>query len=278
MTRARRIAFWIAGALLALAVVGVVLAGVLLAPLDRQVVVHWDLAGEPDGWGPAWTYLVLIGVCGLLLAGIALVFALVPAPAARPVVDPEPIELAPGELAAWSRRVHVSWGFICAVLAAVAVTAAIAGLAIAATSGRAWPAVLLPILLLAALGLTGGWRVSAGPTGLTVRGLLGVPVFRVRTRDIADVVAVGVHPLRDFGGWGIRGAIAAGGHWCTGIVARAGEGIRVTRVSGRQLVVTVDEAALGAAVLKAYAQGSSAPVRSGRPGWRRGGDEGGEGE
>lgn len=257
MTAPRRIAFWIAGALFALTVAGLVTAGVLLAPLDRSVVVHWNVAGEPDRWGPAWTYLVLIGVVGLVLTGIALLFGLLRMREPDEIADPAPIELAPGEVAAWSRTVLASRGFFWAIGVGIAFAFIASAIVIAATSGLAWPVLILPVGLLVLLALTAGWRVSAGPTGLTVRGLFGVPVFRVSASDIAAVSAVGIHPMRDFGGWGIRGALGRRGEWRTGIIVRAGDAIQVRRRNGREFVVTVDDAATGAAVLKAYAGGSS---------------------
>lgn len=252
MTTAKKVAFSIAALLLALTIGGIVLTTVLLAPLDREVVIHWNIAGEPDGWGPAWTYPLLIGVLGLVFTAIALVVALLPARAPIDVVDPEPIHLAPGQVAAWNRTVLASTAFYWVVGAGIVVSAAAAVVTVWATSGRAWPIVFLPVLLGVLLALSGGWRVSAGPAGLTVRGIYGLPVFRVKAADIAGVVAIGVVPLRDFGGWGIRGAVGRDGHWRTGIVVRAGDAIQVTRRSGKQFVVTVDDAARGAAVLKAY--------------------------
>ena len=253
MTRAKKIALAIAATLLVLTIAGSVLAAVLLAPLDREVVIHWGITAEPDGWGPAWTYPVLIGVLGLVLSAIALGFALIPTRAPAEVVDPEPIHLAPGEIAGWSRTVMASPAFYWVVISGIVVAAAGAALAIWATSGRAWPAVFIPVLLVIALAVTAGWRVSAGPSGLTVRGIFGLPVFRVRSADIAGVVAVGIHPMRDFSGWGIRGSLGPDGHLRTGIIVRAGDAIQVTRRNGKQLVVTVDDAATAAAVLKAYA-------------------------
>ena len=252
MTRARRIAFWIAGVMLALTIAGVALAVALLQPLDQQVVVHWDIAGEPDRWGPASTYPFLIAAVGLVFTGIALLFACSRLRDPDTVVDPEAVELAPGEIAAWTRRATAAPAFYWAIGIGIAFTVLACAVVIPATSGRGWPMAIVPVLLLVLLGLAGGWRVSAGPAGLTVRGLFGIPVMRVPIADIASAVAVGVRPMRDFGGWGIRGAVGRGGHWRTGVIVRAGDAIEVTRRSGKQFVVTVDDAATAAAVLKAF--------------------------
>src|SRR5690606_36580405 len=110
--------------------------------------------------------------------------------------------------------------------------------------GLAWLAFLAPSSLIVLLALMPGWRVSAGPTGLTVRGLLGIPVIRVPLADIADTAAITLlQPLVDFGGWGYRWIIGPGGKSRTGVVVRAGEALRVTRRDGRELIVTVDDAA-----------------------------------
>jgi len=252
MTRARRIAFWIAGALLALTIAGVAVAVAALQPLDQEVVVHWNVAGEPDRWGPASTYPFLIAAVGLVFTGIALVFAFARLRDPDAVVDPDPVELAPGEIAAWTRRATAAPAFSWAIGIGIGFTILACAVVIPATSGRGWPMAILPVLLVVLVGLTGGWRVSVGPAGLSVRGLLGIPVMRVPIADIESVVAVGVRPMRDFGGWGIRGAVGRGGHWRTGVIVRAGDAIQVTRRGGRQFVVTVDDAATAAAVLKAY--------------------------
>ena len=47
----------------AIAVLVMLLAG---GDLGREVVIHWNGQG-PDGWGPAWTYPVLVGAIGIVL-------------------------------------------------------------------------------------------------------------------------------------------------------------------------------------------------------------------
>jgi hypothetical protein len=55
--------------------------------------------------------------------------------------------------------------------------------------------------------------------------------------------------LREFGGWGYR----VGTDGTVGIVVRTGEGLRIRRTGDRSLVVTVDDAATGAALLNTLA-------------------------
>ena len=89
------------------------------------------------------------------------------------------------------------------------------------------------------------WRVSIDSAGLGVRSLLGVPRFVVPFAAIESAEVIPVRPLRTFYGYGLR--------WpkrnLTGIITRAGSGLKVTRTDGRVLVVTVSQAAEAAALL-----------------------------
>ena len=60
---------------------------------------------------------------------------------------------------------------------------------------------------------------------------------------------VDVSPFAEFGGWGYR--VGRGGR--VGIVLRSGPALQVERTGGRSLVVTVDDAATGAALLNTLA-------------------------
>ena len=53
--------------------------------------------------------------------------------------------------------------------------------------------------------------------------------------------------MGEFGGWGLR--LSVEGRF--GVVLRQGEAIEVTRANGRRFLVTVDDAATGAALLQA---------------------------
>lgn len=199
-----------------------------------------------------WWLLVAAGV-GLALAVPAWLWL-----PREPAVVVEPaqrarIELAQGEVAAWSASVASPRGFLWLISVVIVFTVGASILATVNSHGRVWFVIIIPVLLTVMLLLTLGWRVTAGPAGLTVRGLIGLPVFRVRGSDIVDAVAIDLDPIADFGGWGIRWALTSGGRSRTGIVARAGEALQVTRRDGREFVVTVDDAATAAAVLRAHA-------------------------
>ena len=162
------------------------------------------------------------------------------------------VEPRPGEVLAWHRTVLARPAFYWAIALLIVGSLVIGVVATAGTDGRAAVAFVAPVVLTVLLVLTAGWRVSVGPAGLTVRGLVGLPVFRVPLEDMVEVSAVRGDPVADFGGWGIRWVPAVGGASRTGIVIRAGEGLQVTRRDGREFVVTVDDAPMAAAVLRAH--------------------------
>jgi hypothetical protein len=159
----------------------------------------------------------------------------------------EPLAVAPTSVAYWSRTVTFAppvWVLLGSVLVLAAVVAGLVAVVAPAAIGIG---VAVILIVGVSMLLTGAWRVTADRRGLVVRGILGVPVFRVLADDIADVRLVDVHPTADFGGWGVR--VAPGRR--TGVVLRAGEAIEVVRRDGRSLTVTVDDAATGAGVLAA---------------------------
>lgn len=202
--------------------------------------------------GDIGVWFLVAAVVGLVPAAPAMLW--LPREEATPSDPTElpQVTLAPGEVAAWSRKVYPAPVFYWVMSLVFVLTLAVSIFATVVSDGRAWPIFLVPALLLVLFLLMPGWRVSAGPTGLTVRGLAGFPVFRVAITDIADATAVDLQPMAEFGGWGIRWALSPSGKSRTGIVVRAGEALQVTRQSGKQLLVTVDEAATAAAVLRAH--------------------------
>ena len=94
------------------------------------------------------------------------------------------------------------------------------------------------------------FRVRVDEAGLTVRGLIGLPTWRIPLGEVAVATVVTVSPVAEFGGWGYR--FGAGGR--TGFVVRAGQALEVTRGDGTRWVVTVDDAAEAAGLLNALAE------------------------
>lgn len=159
----------------------------------------------------------------------------------------KPIALAPGEKAVWTDSAVMSKVAMIVLGAAVLLVfgAAVLVWFTGDVMAGVVVAIVFVVLLLAAATST-AFHVRADESGLTVRSELGFPRFTVPLADIASAEEIWVNPMGMFGGWGMR--------WVPGrfgIVLRTGPGIEVTRHSGKQFVVTVDDAATGAALLTA---------------------------
>lgn len=104
--------------------------------------------------------------------------------------------------------------------------------------------VLLPVVLLF---LFMEARVTVGPTGIRIgMGPWRWPGAKVGFDEVSDVAVEVVEPLR-YGGWGYR--IVPG---VRAILVRKGEGLRIERHDAPTLVVTVDDARTGAAVIRRH--------------------------
>lgn len=94
------------------------------------------------------------------------------------------------------------------------------------------------------------WSITISEQGLVARSILGWPAVHIPIEAIDRVELTNVQPMADFGGWGIR--LGLDRRW--GIVLQKGEAIQIQRNDGkRTFVVTVDDAATGAAILSAFA-------------------------
>jgi hypothetical protein len=93
------------------------------------------------------------------------------------------------------------------------------------------------------------FTVRVDATGLTVRSILGRPGTHIPADEVERASVTEVRALRQFGGWGWR--VGRGGR--VGVVLRSGEGLLVERSGGRSFVVTVGDAATGAALLNTLA-------------------------
>lgn len=203
--------------------------------------------GDVDG---AVALLVVAG----LLAG-ALAAWVTPGdralPAQEPVAAGAPrVPLAAHERAAWARTASGRPGLVIGGAATVLV----AGLAVALQLPALW---LLVLALVALLGAMTVFRVRVDAAGLTARSALGWPTLRVPLDEVEEARAVTVDPMGEFGGWGYR--VGVGGR--VGVVLRRGEALEVRRTGGRVTVVTVDDAATGAALLNTLADRSRGATR-----------------
>lgn len=164
--------------------------------------------------------------------------------------DAESLALAPNERAVWigearmGRGVFVSLGLLLLILIGMTVT-------MLAVGDEAWWILLLTVVVvLIGIAATTAYRVRIDATGIRVRAFFGWPRFhygpdRIRAAAVGDIA-----PMAQYGGWGLR--LIPGS---TGVITRGGEAIVVTLTNDRTFVVTVDDAAVGAALLQAVVAG-----------------------
>ncbi|MDE0545789.1 DUF1648 domain-containing protein [Microbacterium sp. C7(2022)] len=300
--------------------VGTAVQVIAVPGLGETVAVHWNAAGDPDGFAPAWTQpLMTVGigfgvpalialpalpglrrgaggptyrllgatatwtsifvvtiftwttlaqtggasadavaigrilVSALLIAlaaGIGAWFAQ-PAVAARPLharsVAPLPIEAH--EHAVWVKVSTMTPVAMWALWASAALLLLAGGLMVIQQAEAGWIVAIVGVVMVVAVGATTTFRVAVTEAGMRVRSVWGVPRFGVAAADVQQVQVIEVNPMGEFGGWGVR---AAPGR--LGVVLRSGEAIKVTRRGGKSLLVTVDDAATGAALLESYAR------------------------
>jgi hypothetical protein len=192
--------------------------------------------------------VVLAGVVTALVVAVAGWFIMPPSKAVAAQATPaKPVAVAPGERVAW---VGVARFALPILLPLIGVVIAALGLTayLFVTTGI-WGTILIPIVVGVSVLGSAFWHVRADERGLTVRGALGWPLFRVPASEIQSAGALRIDAMGEFAGWGIR----FGRGRRVGIVTRSGEALEVQRRDGRALVVTVDDAATAAGVLEAYA-------------------------
>ncbi|WP_051640191.1 DUF1648 domain-containing protein [Cellulomonas sp. URHE0023] len=187
---------------------------------------------------------VAIGI-GFLAA--ALGAWLTPGDARQPTRESVPADaprlpLSADETAAWvalaqSRTILVAGGAATAFVLSIAVLAEL------------WVLALVAVALAVTMLAMARFSVVVDRRGLTARSALGWPRLAVPMDEVTQAEVVDVSPFPEFGGWGYR--VGRGGR--VGIVLRAGEALLVERTGGRSVVVTVDDAATGAALLNTLA-------------------------
>ncbi|WP_194420097.1 DUF1648 domain-containing protein [Microbacterium abyssi] len=164
-----------------------------------------------------------------------------------------PLALAPGEKAAWFGTATMGrTGIIILMAAVLLLVCTTIWMVVLDEIVGAWIATVVTVLVVVLIGATLVFRVRVGSSGLLVRSIVGRPRWIIPANDITNVQVIDVNPMAEFGGWGLR--IGVDGRM--GIVLRTGEGLQVTRTSGRPFVVTIDDARTAAAVLTAAVSGA----------------------
>ena len=198
--------------------------------------------------------LGLLAFVVLMLGGWLIQPHVRPAPAA-PLRPAHVAAIAQGERVVWMATATMAGSAILISAVVVVVVVGVTAVLALQAPGKAWIPLLTLVLIGAALASAASFRVRVGPDGFSVRSQIGFPRVHVPLDEIVSVRAVECNPFGEFGGFGWR--IGLDGR--TGIVLRRGPAIEIERSDRRPLVVTVDGAAVGAAVLQAYLDRSAAP-------------------
>lgn len=212
------------------------LAGIVgLTVLANLDVPEWSAADDLS-----LAAMVAPVALALALAGVtALLERAVPVDVVAPIPAPSTTGLRPGERFYWSGSTQAAWWFPPAVSAIGVASASAAFVTGAPTVLLLALGVLLPLLAL----LTSRANLTVTPAGVTARLNARYPRRAVPVAAIAGAEAIDVVPLR-WGGWGWRVTPKA-----TALIVRRGEGVRLRLSSGRDLVVTVDDAATAASLI-----------------------------
>jgi hypothetical protein len=190
--------------------------------------------------------IVIAFVIATAAAGVAILLS--PGDPPQPTTESIPddatrLPLGENEQASWIREV-LSPGYHFSLAATVVAVALVV-----IFTGEWALALLLGVVLGFSFVAFMHFVVTVNRDGLTVRSALGRPRFRVPLDEVIKAEVVEVRPIREFGGFGIRGD----GHGRIGVVIRTGEMLQVHRTGDRIFVVTVDDAATGAALLNTLA-------------------------
>lgn len=178
----------------------------------------------------------------------ALVAAILPGDRRMPATDPVPQDAPRADprtaaRATWVRSVTTAPAFFAVMAAALVV------LLVATVLSRQWWLLLMVAGTAVLVATNCRFTATVDHAGLTVRSALGVPRIHLPADEVLQARRVQVSPFGEFGGWGYR----SGPQGRTGVVLRKGEAIEVERTGGRTFVITVDDAAKGAALLNTVA-------------------------
>jgi hypothetical protein len=245
-------AWWFVGSLIGvsvlIAIVGAWIAGADTSDTTRRRVFAALAAGWP------------VALCGTALAAVELQTDLAAAAGARSAAFPLALALFGGScfagLAAMAVRPRVGPDRQIDEAAGVwqrnAAGVSFASLAVpwlvqiaAFLSALVQKGIALPLLLSAVSSILLIHRVRHGhpqllvaPGGVSLRLGQRTRVY-IRATDLAGARVVDCHPMRDFGGYGLR--IGRGGR--IGWVSRRGPAVRISRAYGGDVVVSIDDAA-----------------------------------
>jgi hypothetical protein len=187
--------------------------------------------------------------------GVVVLLSLLLGAGAAALVPADPVPADPGPVPADASRTpllvdeRVMWTATVRCRGTDETTAVVTALVVVSVVLTGQPALLGLLLIPVLLVVLGRWRVTVDRTGLWARSLLGAPRTGVALDQVVRADVVPLHPLREFGGWGVRSDLK--GRY--GLVLRAGDAIAVQRAGGGVFVVTVDGAEEAVALLNGLA-------------------------
>ena len=195
--------------------------------------------------------MAISAAAATVIGGLATL--LVPTDRPHPTTNPvsegaERLPLGASEHAVWLRTVELP-GLGRIVAAGAVLTVVLGGVALLGGVGVGVILLVTLAVVTLLLVLLGRWTITVDHVGLIATSVLPRPRVIVPLDEVESAEVIDVQPLADFGGWGYRIDLLGR----VGIVVRAGEAILVRRTGGRQVVVTVDDAATGAALLNTLA-------------------------
>ena len=187
--------------------------------------------------------------------GVVVLLSLLLGAGAALLMPADPVPADPGPVPADASRTpllvdeRVMWTATVRIRGTDEATAVVTALVVVAVVLTGQPALLGFLLIPVQLILLGRWRVTVDRTGLWARCLLGAPRTGVALGEVVRADVVPLHPLREFGGWGVRADLKGR----CGLVLRAGDAIAVQRAGGGVFVATVDGADDAVALLNGLA-------------------------
>lgn len=216
-----------------------------------------DVATAQDARSPgAVVALGLVAALAVAVGAAALAGSDPPQPGTGDLPDDAAVlDLPERTTAVWTKDVGMGRSWVPWV---VLTGQLVLGVALSLLSGEWWLLLVLSALALLVLAMM-SWRVRVDATGLSARAALGWPRQHVPADEVELADVVEVSPFAEFGGWGMRVNV----HGTVGLVTRTGEAVRVRRTGGRTFVVTVDDAATGAALLNTMARRARRGTRTG---------------
>lgn len=205
--------------------------------------------GDADGSGIG--AVLGIGFAGMLVFGVIGWFLQPRVTTAQTSGRAAHLDLAPGERAAWFGTAAMGRTGVVFLVLAVLILIAITVWVLLMDPGAGWILAIVTALVILLIATTLVFRIRVSADGLRVHSIAGWPRWSIPASEITEARAVQVNPMAEFGGWGVRFAVDGR----MGVVLRTGEGLQVTRHSGRTFVVTTDDAATAASVLNTAVKG-----------------------